>query len=167
MSLQGADGESRLVFIRRAEEKARTQGAPLLVAKAQIMECSALLFGGHYDDAARACEEAHRVFAAAGNAADAAQTVRFLGDIRMRQGRLQEALDLFQQALKINQAAHDDRGTAVTFNEMALISESEGDLKRAGELYQRAYLLFLKLGHNKNAGMLANNVGGILLQEGR
>lgn len=113
LSLQGADGG--LLLIRRAEEKARVQGAPLLVAKAQVMECSALLFTGHYDDAVRACEEAHHVFAASGSAADAAQAVRFLGDIRMRQGRLQQALELFQQALKINQAAQDDRGLAVTF----------------------------------------------------
>jgi tetratricopeptide (TPR) repeat protein len=167
MSLQGADADSRLVFIRRAEEKGRTQGAPLLVAKGQVMECSALLFEGHYDEAVRACEEAHHVFAASANAADAAQTVRFLGDIRMRQGRLQDALQLFQQALKMNQAAQDARGMAVTFNEMALIYEEEGDLKGAQDLYRRAYLLFLKLGHTKNAAVLANNVGGILLQEGQ
>jgi tetratricopeptide (TPR) repeat protein len=139
----------------------------LLVAKGQVMECSALLFTGHYDDAARACEEAHHVFAAAGNAADAAQTVRFLGDIRLRQGRLQDALDLFRQALKMNQAAQDNRGMAVTFNEMALIYEGEGDLRHAKDLYHRAYLLFLKLGHTKNAAVLANNVGGILLEEGQ
>lgn len=167
MSLQGADADSRLLLIRRAEEKGKAQNASLLVAKAQVMECSALLFTGHYDDAARACEEAHHVFAASGNAADAAQTVRFLGDIRMRQGRLQDALELFQQALKMNQAAQDNRGMAVTFNEMALIYEGEGDLKQAYELYRRAYLLFLKLGHTKNAAMLANNMGGILLEEGQ
>lgn len=167
MSLQGVDADSRLLFIRRAEEKGKAQNAPLLVAKAQVMECSALLFTGHYDDAARACEQAHHVFAASGNPADAAQTVRFLGDIRMRQGRLRDALELFQQALKMNQAAQDNRGMAVTFNEMALIYEGEGDLKHANELYQRAYLLFLKLGHTKNAAILANNMGGILLEEGR
>jgi eukaryotic-like serine/threonine-protein kinase len=165
ISLQGADGG--LVLIRKSEEKARAQGAPLLAAKAQVMECSQLLFTGHYEEATQACEAAHRVFEASGNVADAAQTVRFLGDIRMRQGRLQEAHELFQQTLRMNQAAQDNRGTAVTFNEMALIYEGEGDLKNAGDLYQRAYLLFLKLGHTKNAAVLANNVGGILLEEGR
>lgn len=167
MSLQGADADSRLLFIRRAEERGRAQSAPLLVGKAQVMECSALLFTGHYDDAARACEEAQHVFAASGNAADAAQTVRFLGDIRMRQGRLQDALELFQQALKMNQAAQDNRGIAVTLNEMALIYEGEGDLKHANELYRESYLLFLKLGHTKNAAVLATNVGGTLLEQGR
>jgi eukaryotic-like serine/threonine-protein kinase len=165
MSLQGTDGG--LLLIRKGEEKARAQGAPLLAAKAQVMECSQLLFTGHYDEATQACEAAHRVFAASGHAADAAQTLRFLGDIRMRQGRLQEALEFFQQVLKMNQAAQDNRGLAVTLNEMALIYEGEGDLKDAKDLYQRAYLLFLKLGHTKNAAILANNVGGILLEEGR
>lgn len=163
-SIQGREG--RMVFLRSAENKARKQGAPLLLAKAQVMECSDLLFTGHYDDATAVCEEAQRVFTAAGNPADAAQAVRFLGDIRLRRGRLQEALELFQQALKINQAAGDDRGTAVTFNEMALIYEGEGDLKHAQELYRRSYLLFLKIGHTKNAAVLATNVGGTLLEEG-
>jgi tetratricopeptide (TPR) repeat protein len=167
LSLQGAAADARLLLIRRAEEKGRAQGAPLLVAKAQIMECSLQLFSGHYDDATQACEEAHRVFTAAGNASDAAQSVRFLGDIRMRRGRLQEAIDLFQQALKINQAAGDDRGMAVTFNEMAIVYEEEGDLKRAEEVYRRAYLLFLRLGHPKNAAILATNVGGTLLEQGK
>jgi tetratricopeptide (TPR) repeat protein len=167
LSLQGADPDARLLLIRRAEQKGRAQGAPLLVAKAQIMDCSLQLFSGHYDDATRACEEAHRVFSAAGNAADAAQAIRFLGDIRMRRGRLQEALDLFQQALKTNQAAADERGMAVTFNEMAIVYESEGDLKHAEDVYRRAYLLFLKLGHPKNAAILATNVGGTLLEQGK
>jgi eukaryotic-like serine/threonine-protein kinase len=165
LSLQGRNGG--LTFIRQAEEKAARQGAPLLVAKAQVMECSDLLFTGHYDDAAKVCEESHRVFAAAGNAADTAQTARFLGDIRMRQGRLTDALELFQQAFKINQASRQDRGIAVTLNEMAIIYESQGDLKQAEDLYHRAYLLFVKLGHPKNAAMLAGNEGGIRLQEGK
>ncbi len=167
LSLQGGDVDARLLLIRRAEEKGRAQGAPLLVAKAQIMECSLQLFSGHYDDATRACEDAQRAFTAAGNAADAAQAVRFLGDIRMRRGRLQEALELFQQALKLNQAAGEERGMAVTFNEMAIVYEGEGDLKHAEEVYRRAYLLFLKLGHPKNAAILATNVGGTLLEQGK
>jgi eukaryotic-like serine/threonine-protein kinase len=167
MSLQGTEAASPLLLIRRAEEKGRAQGTPLLVAKAQVMECSQLLFTGHYDEATRACEEAQRVFTAAGNAADAAQAVRFLGDIRMRRGRLQEALELFQQALKINQDAGDERGMAVSFNEMAIVYEGEGDLKHAEEVYRRAYLLFLKLGHIKNAAILATNVGGTLLEQAR
>src|SRR5262249_40859204 len=38
LSLQGVDADARLVLIRRAEQKGRAQGAPLLVAQAQIME---------------------------------------------------------------------------------------------------------------------------------
>src|SRR5262249_53019931 len=96
-----------------------------------------------------------------------AQAVRLLGDTRMRRGRLQEALDLFQQSLKINQAAGEERGMAVSFNEMAIVYEGEGDLKHAEEVYRRSYLLFLKLGHTRNASILAANVGGTLLEQGR
>lgn len=165
MNMQGREGG--LFFIRRSEEKARNQGAPLLAAKAQVAECSSLLFTGHYDEAAQACEESHRVFAAAGNAADSAQTERFLGDIRMRQGRLGDAMEMFQETLKIDQAAQNARGTAVNLNEMAIVYEAQGDLKHAAELYHRAYLIFLRLGHPKNASILASNESGILLQEGK
>jgi tetratricopeptide (TPR) repeat protein len=56
---------------------------------------------------------------------------------------------------------------AVTFNEMAIVYEGEGDLKHAEEVYRWAYLLFLKLGHPKNAAILATNVGGTLLEQGK
>src|SRR5262249_38563084 len=134
---------------------------------AQLMECSLMYFAGHYEDAARACEQAQRVFSAAGGASDAAQAVRLLGDTRLRRGRLQEALDLFQQALKINQAAGEERGMAGTFHGMAIVHEGEGELKHAEDVYRRVYLLFLKLGHIKNAAILATNVGGTLLEQAR
>src|SRR5262249_35682827 len=114
-----------------------------------------------------ACEEARHVFAPAGNASDTAATIRYLGDIRLHQGRLNEALALFQQALKIDRAARNDRGIAVSSNEMALVYEERGDLQQAEKLYHQAYLGFLKVGHRKNAGVLAGNIGGILLLQGK
>ena len=165
---QGKGSDEVLPLIQRAKEKAGTQGMPLIRAKAQLAECSTLLFSaGKHDEAAAACEDAQRVFAAAGNASDTAAATRYLGDIRLHQGRLDEALTFFQQALKIDQAARNDRGVAVSSNEMALVYEERGDLREAEKLYRQAYLGFLKLGHRKNAGVLASNIGGILLLQGK
>ena len=165
LSIQGASGG--LDFLHRAEEKARAQGASFMVAQARVRECSELLFTGHFDDAAQACEEARRVFSADGSMADSASAVRFLGDIRLRQGKLSEALEFFREALRIDQAARNDRGIAVSANEMALVYEQRGELSEAEKLYRKSYELFLKVGHPKNAGILASNVGGVLLQSGR
>jgi DNA-binding winged helix-turn-helix (wHTH) protein/tetratricopeptide (TPR) repeat protein len=165
---QGKGTESVLPVIRRAEEKAGIQGMPLIRAKAQLMECSILLFSaGKHAEAAKACEESQRVFAAAGNEGDTAAATRYLGDIRLHQGRLEEALAFFQQALKIDQTARNDRGIAVSSNEMALVYENRGDLREAEKLYRQSYLGFLKVGHHKNAGVLAGNIGGILLLQGK
>ena len=165
---QGRGSDEVLPLIHRAEEKAATQGMPLIRAKAQLSECSTLLFSaGKHDQAAAACEDAQRVFAAAGNASDTAAATRYLGDIRLHQGRLEEALALFQQALKIDQAARNDRGVAVSSNEMALVYEDRGDLREAEKLYRQSYLGFIKVGHRKNAGVLASNIGGILLLQGK
>jgi DNA-binding winged helix-turn-helix (wHTH) protein/tetratricopeptide (TPR) repeat protein len=155
------------VFILSAEEKARNQGAPLLLAKAQTMECLALIGSSQFEEAAQACQAAQRAFAAAGNPLDTAQNLRSLGDVRQHQGRLADALDLYQQALKIDQEGKNDRGIAVSVNEMALVYEGRGELRQAERLYRQSYGLFLKVGHRKNAGVLANNVGGVLLQEGK
>jgi DNA-binding winged helix-turn-helix (wHTH) protein/tetratricopeptide (TPR) repeat protein len=164
----GALGQTGgFVFIRHAEEKARNQGAPLLLAKAQTMECLALIGSSQFDEAAQACQAAQRVFAAAGNPLDTAQNLRSLGDVRQHQGRLADALDLYRQALKIDEQGRNDRGIAVSVNEMALVYEGRGELREAERLYRRSYLLFLKVGHRKNAGVVAHNVGGILLQEGK
>lgn len=165
---QGKGSEDVLPVIRHAEEKARVQEMPLIRAKAQLMECSTLLFSvGKLDEAATACQESQRVFASAGNASDTAAATRYLGDIRLHQGRLEEALALFGQALRIDQAARNDRGIAVSSNELALVYEDRGDLQQAEKLYRQSYLGFLKVGHRKNAGVLAGNIGGILLLQGK
>jgi eukaryotic-like serine/threonine-protein kinase len=165
---EGNGKDAVLPVIRRAEEKAKAQGMPLVMAKARMIECSTLLFSaGMHEEAAQACEESQRAFAAAGNMADTAAAARYLGDIRLHQGRLAEALAQFQQALKIDQDAQNARGIAVSSNEIALVYESRGDLRMAEKFYRESYLWFLKAGHRKNASVLASNVGGILLLQGR
>jgi tetratricopeptide (TPR) repeat protein len=74
---------------------------------------------------------------------------------------------LFQQSMNTNRKCGDDRGIAVSSNEMALVYESRGDYKRAEGLYRQAYELFLKLGHRHNGAILAFNVAGTVLQQGR
>jgi len=165
---QGNGKDAVLPVIRRAEEKAQAQGMPLVMAKARMMECSTLVFSaGEHERAAQACEESQRVFAAAGNISDTAATARYLGDIRLHQGNLAEALAQFQQALKIDQDAQNARGIAVSSNEMALVYETRGDLRMAEKFYRESYLWFLKAGHRKNASILASNLGGILLLQGK
>ena len=165
---QGNGKDAVLPVIRRAEEKAQAQGMPLVMAKARMMECSTLVFSaGEHERAAQACEESQRVFAAAGNAADTAAAARYLGDIRLHQGNLAEALAQFQQALKIDQDAQNARGIAVSSNETALVYETRGDLRMAEKFYRESYLWFLKAGHRKNASILASNLGGILLLQGK
>jgi DNA-binding winged helix-turn-helix (wHTH) protein/tetratricopeptide (TPR) repeat protein len=156
-----------LRLARRAEEKAKLQDAPLLQAKAAVMECNGLHTLGQPEDAIRVCETALRTFSEAGNSADKAQTLRFLGDIRQQQGRLKDALDLHGQALKIDRESGNDRGSAVSFNQMAIDYEAQGDAKRAEKLYRQSHALFLKVGNRGNAVVLASNVGGTLVSQGR
>jgi len=164
---RSGDEQDYLRLARRAEEKAKLQDAPLLQARAEVMECNGLHGLGQPEDAIKVCETALRTFSEAGNTADKAQTLRFLGDIRLQQGRLKEALDLHGQALKIDREAGNDRGCAVSFNQMAIDYESQGDFKRAEKLYRESHALFLKVGHRGNAVVLASNVGGTLVSQGR
>jgi tetratricopeptide (TPR) repeat protein/DNA-binding winged helix-turn-helix (wHTH) protein len=161
------DVHQYLALVRRAVEKASRQRASLLQAKAEIMECSALNTLGRVEEAVTACEAALRVFSEAGNPLESAQTVRFLGDIRMHQGRLAESLDLHRRALKIDEDSGNDAGRAVSFNQLAIDYEARGDLKQAEQLYRQSYALFRKVGQRYNAAVLAFNVGDILISLGR
>jgi tetratricopeptide (TPR) repeat protein len=138
-----------------------------LQARAEVLECNALHTLGQDETAVGVCETALRVFSETGNHAEIAQTLRFLGDIRQRQGRLDESTELHRKALKISQDSRDDRGCAVSFNQLAIDYEARGDLKQAEKLYRQAYVLFLKVGHVYNATVLASNVGGTLLSQGK
>jgi len=166
-ALSGLGREGGLAYLRQAQEKARVQGAPLLAAKAQIGECLTLNALAQFEDGARACQAAYSVFVSAGNPKDTAQSLRHLGDARQSQGKLDEALDLYEKALKINQTVGDNTGVAVSLNQMAILYETRGELSHAGNLYHQSYALFLKVGHRLNAAILAGNVGGILLQQGK
>src|SRR5712692_5223918 len=132
-----------------------------------MMECNALQSMGQPEDAANACETALRAFSEAGDALNRAQTVRFLGDIRYKQGRLAEALELHGQALAIDRQSGNDRGCAVSLNQIAIDYEAQADLKKAEQLYRQAYALFVKVGHRANAVVLAANVGETLLSQGK
>jgi DNA-binding winged helix-turn-helix (wHTH) protein/tetratricopeptide (TPR) repeat protein len=161
------DVHQYLALVRRAAEKAERQGASLLQAKAQVMECNALHTLGQVEEAVTACEAALRVFSEARNPLDSAQTERFLGDIRLHQGRLTEALDLHRRALSIDERSGNDTGRAISLNELALDYEARGDLKQAEQLYRQSYALFLKVGHRYNAAVLAFNVGSTLTSLGK
>jgi len=165
--LSALDREGGLGYLRQAEAKARTQGAPLLAAKAQIGECIRLNAAAQFEDGARACQAAYSIFVAAGNPTDTAQSLRHLGDSRQSQGKLDEALGLYQQALKINQSVGDNTGVAISINQMAILYETRGDLSQAEKFYRQSYALFLKVGHRVNAAILAGNVAGILIQRGK
>ncbi len=162
-----ADIHQYLAFARRAAEKARQQGAPLLEARAQVLECNALHTLGQAEAAVGVCEAALRVFSETGNPAEIAQTLRFLGDIRQHQGRLAEAVDLHKQALQIDQDSGADRGRAISSNELAIDYEARGDLQQSEKLYRQSYTLFVKVGNFFNATVLASNVGGTLLSQGK
>ena len=156
-----------LALVRRAAEKADRQQASLLRAKAEVMECNALNTLGRGEEAVTACEAALRVFSEAGNPLESAQTMRFLGDIRMHQGRMAESLDLHRRALRIDEESRNDTGRAVSLNQLAIDYEARGDLKQAEQLYRQSYALFRKVGHRYNAAVLAFNVGDILISLGR
>ncbi len=159
------DLHKHLELVRRAQAKAKLQHAALLEAKTEMMECNALQTMGQPEDAVNACETALRAFSEAGDALNRAQTVRFLGDIRYKQGRLAEALELHGQALSMDRQSGNDRGSAVSLNQIAIDYEAQADLKKAEQLYRQSYALFVKVGNRRNAVVLASNVGGTLLSQ--
>jgi tetratricopeptide (TPR) repeat protein len=92
-----------LMLIRSALSKAASQSKKLVYAHARKLECMNLIYGDHPDQGAASCEDAYKIFLAAGNRLDAADCVRLIADGQGAGGHYAQAIATYQRALRILQ----------------------------------------------------------------
>lgn len=157
---------ARLVLILSAERKATEQGKKLLYAQARKEECLNLNYSEHPTQASPACEEAYKIYLAAGNRLMAADTLRLLGDVEGSLSQRDQAIATYQQALKMLEALGEHYKTGAVLNNMAINFENQGKLDRAEQLYRQAKFHFEKAGDKVNTATALGNIADILFLRG-
>ncbi len=152
--------------LNRAVEKARTQGARLILAKALEDQATLFNFLGRAQDAIALCRESKDIYAAAGDRQGEGRALRVSADILSNSGDLPGAIRLYQQAQPIFQKIGSEGGVASVDNNLGSVYEREGDLATAERMYREAQASFRLLDDNARLAVVTGNVGRDRMEQG-
>src|ERR1700722_14272886 len=155
-----------LILIRSAMNKSTAQGKKLIYARAREEECMNLIYGDQLDAGALACQDAYKIFLAAGNRLGAADCIRLLGDRAGAEGRLEQAIATYQRALKLLSQAGENAKTGLVLNNMAIDYTNEGKLDRGEQLYRQAKFYFEQTGDKHNTATALGNIADVVYLRG-
>jgi eukaryotic-like serine/threonine-protein kinase len=152
--------------LTRAAEKARAQGAHLILARA--LQDQALLFNflGRTQDSIALCRESRDIFAAAGDRQGEASALRASADVLSDGGDVPGAIHLYQQAETIFREIGSEGGVASVLNNLGRIYEREGDLATAEKMYRQAQTSFRLLDDNGRLAVVTGNVARDRMEQG-
>ncbi len=156
-----------LKMIRTAIQKASSQDNRLVYATARRDECLHLLYADEPDTAVAACQEAYRIFSAAGNKVGAADALRLIADRQGTQGHHGEAMATYQNAVNILKGTGELKKTGSILNNMAINVAAEGNLEGAEKLYREAESHFEQAGDQFNTATALGNIADVLYSRGQ
>jgi len=157
-----------LVLVRNAVAKAKAQGKKLVYAQARKDECSNLIHGDNSEEGKVACEDASKIFVAAGNRLGAADAIRLIGDGQEAQGHGEQAIATYQRALAITQGLGEEHEkTGAILRSMAVVYINMGQMDRAEQLYRKAQYHFEQARDKGNTGKALADLADVLYLRGK
>jgi len=147
-----------------AADKARANGASLLLARARYQQCWVSRFLDQPQQGIEHCREAQRVYAAAGDRQGEADTLRVLGDV-IAGSDPSGAMLLYQQALAVQREIGHLTGEADVLNEIAVQYSAQGKHAQAKEVFQQVLRIFEKTDNRVDASGMLINIGSELASQ--
>jgi DNA-binding winged helix-turn-helix (wHTH) protein/tetratricopeptide (TPR) repeat protein len=151
--------------LARAVEKARAQGARLVLADARKKQCWLFSYFEQLQNAIAACRESKDIYAAAGDGEGEAESLRAWADA-IAQADVPESIRLYQQAQTIFRTVGSERGVATVLNNLGLVYEAEGDLITAEKMHREALASFRRLDDKKREAAAIQNVANERMEQG-
>ncbi len=121
---------------------------------------------GDYTDARAHYEAALASRRRGGDEAGAADTLRRLGNVAMRQSRFAEAVAFYRQSLQICSALADRWGEAAAHNNLGMVADTSGDLAEAAQQYSEALAVFRAEQDHWSTASVLNNLGLLAYEQG-
>jgi serine/threonine protein kinase/tetratricopeptide (TPR) repeat protein len=159
--------DKQLTAATRAAEKAKSLNAKLLLARARIIQCGALLNAGKAGEAKPMCDEALQINRDEGDALGIARATNEVANAYWRLGDYAAAKPLYQQALDAAQTIGDKRDQAGALNNLANISDAQGDEAAAERGYQQSIAVAKERGSHSDLALAHQNLAVILYSEGK
>jgi eukaryotic-like serine/threonine-protein kinase len=153
-------------FAVQAAQKARTQNARLLLARALYRQGFTLENLGDPAGAMTAVEEAGRIYQAVGDRYGFASTLEVTGQVMVDRGDYPGALGKFNDELAIAREVGNRKAESSALNNMALVLSQQGDAEQARKMYEKAGSIFREVSDKNNYAMTVINIAGIMQSEG-
>ena len=153
-------------FAASAAQKARTQGAKLLLARALYQLGYTLENLGDSKGALTAVEEAGRIYQAVGDRYGLASTLEVTGQVFFDHGDYPSAQSKFNDELAIVREVGNRKAEASALNNMALVLTQQGEAAEARKMYEDALLISREVGDKNNSAMTLTNIADIMKDEG-
>jgi DNA-binding winged helix-turn-helix (wHTH) protein/Tfp pilus assembly protein PilF/TolB-like protein len=154
-------------YFQKGAAEAAARGQKLLYAQFRLNQCVQLVYGDRPQGGAAYCKEAYDIFMAAGNRLYAADALRTMGDRMGATGNLDDARELYNQALAILRPLGEHEKTGVVLNNMATGYENQGQITEAQKLFREAADTWTECGDLLNAGIALGNLGDVSMLRGQ
>lgn len=151
---------------RRSAEKSEKLGAKLVLARARHVQCWALHKIGQQQQAQTACEEAKRLFAAAGDGDSVASLMVTWGAVVEEQGDFPAAQSRYEEAIARYKTSGDRGGVAVALNNLAIVYDLRGDSAGAEKLYHQTISIAQEINDKDTLLLARGNLGDLFFEEG-
>jgi eukaryotic-like serine/threonine-protein kinase len=166
VAARNGDYKRQQALAEQAARKAKSSGARLLLARAQLVKGWALDDQSQLKKAKEAYAAARRIFDEAGDGNGAATALNDLGIVLQKEGDLTGAEERLGQARDYFLQVGAENSFAAALTNLGEVYRSEGRLTEAEDLYRQALQIFRKTGRKDNEYTTMNNLGGLLYQNG-
>ena len=162
-----SNSEKQLAAATAAAEKAAAMNAKLLLARARIMQCGALLNAGKAAEAKPLCDEAQKINRNQGDALGTARATNEVANAYFKMGDYGAAKPLYEMALGMAQTIGDRRDEAGALINLANISDAQGDEAGAERGYLKSIAVAKVRGSQGDLALAYQNLAVILYSEGK
>ncbi|HUP47768.1 MAG TPA: serine/threonine-protein kinase [Thermoanaerobaculia bacterium] len=160
------DFEKQKLLARTAAAKGRTMGARALVARARMLEATALLALGDTRGTTAAVDEARSLFAAAGDKGNVARAVELTAQVVHRQGDLEGERRLLDRALAVHRELGDKGSIARVLANLGTVLLSQGRTAEAEKRFDESVATFRQIGAKFPAAVTVNSIGVMMFYRG-
>jgi DNA-binding winged helix-turn-helix (wHTH) protein/tetratricopeptide (TPR) repeat protein len=151
--------------LARAAEKAKAQGARLVLAEARENQCWLFRYFGQTQNAVAACRESRDIFAAAGDRKNEARAVRAWADA-ISLTDAPESIRLYQQAQILFRSVGSELGVAEVLNNLGDVYYVQGDPSTAEKMQRQALAIYRLTDRKRQEAAVTGNVAGDRVEQG-
>ena len=154
------------VFAERAAQKAKSQNAKLLLARALYRQGLALENLSDPVNSLKAAEDSGRIYESVGHRYGLASTLEVTGQVLEDRGDYPGALAKFKEELVISRQVGNRKAEASALSHMANVLNEQGNAEEARKMFEEALPVFLEVSDKRNYAQTLISIAGIMKDEG-